>query len=146
METFSRGTHKRGPALDPWYVTGFCEAQGAFTFSRSGAQLALYFGLKRSMAERGLLEAIRRFFGGIGNIYAVPSRAAAYFRASRRDELARVVAHFDRYPMWGARAEGYRIWREMVLLKQDFRRAPREKLHALAQKLSQVLASPRAAD
>src|SRR3954454_4331406 len=46
METFSRGT---SPApLDPWYVTGFVEGEGAFTYSRSGKQLALYFGLKLS--------------------------------------------------------------------------------------------------
>jgi hypothetical protein len=138
METFSRGTSGGGGALNPWYVTGFCEGQGAFTFSRNGRQVALYFSLKRPMADRALLEEIRGYFGGIGKIYPVPSRSAAYFRACRRDELPRVVAHFDRYPMRGAKAESYRVWRELVELKQAFRKSTPERVQALASQLSSL--------
>jgi len=149
-ETFSRGTHS--PALDPWYVTGFVEGEGAFTFSRSGRQLALYFAIKLTGVDRALLESIQSYFGGAGAIYDVGPRAAptpssgytkaaVYYRICRRDELDRVVDHFDRHPLRGAKAASYAIWRQMVILKRDFRKPPREELEQLSAQLS--AASPR---
>jgi hypothetical protein len=141
-ETFSRGT-----ALDPWYVTGFVEGDGAFTFSRSGRQLALYFAVKLTGAEGSLLDAIRDFFGGRGAIYHVKARAAptpssghtkdaAYYRVCRREDLERIVEHFDQYPLRGTKRRSYEIWRQMVVLKRDFRKPPREELDQLATQLS----------
>src|SRR5262245_23670990 len=117
-ETFSRGTS----GVEPWYVTGFVEGEGTFTFSRSGAQMALYFAIKLTESDRSILEAIQDFFGGIGSIYRVKPRVprassgytktAAYYRVCRRDELDRVVEHFDSYPLRGSKAASYAIWRE----------------------------------
>ena len=146
-ETFSRGT-----ILDPWYVTGLVEGQGAFTFSRSGRQMSLYFAIKLSESERGILEAIQEFFGGGGTIYRVKpgvaptagsghTKAAAYYRVTRRQDLERVVEHFDQFPLRGAKAAAYQVWREMVVVKRAFRKPAREELDALAARLSAV--SPR---
>ena len=149
-ETFSRGTHL--PRLEPWYVTGFVEGEGAFTFSRSGKQLALYFAIKLTGADRTILESIQSYFGGAGAIYDVVPRAAptpasgytkaaVYYRICRRDELDRVVDHFDRHPLRGTKAASYAIWRQMVILKREFRKPPREELEQLSAQLS--AASPR---
>jgi len=146
-ETFSRGT-----VLDPWYVTGFVEGEGAFTFSRSGRQLALYFAVKLPSADRAILEALREFFGCVGAIYDVAPRAAptassgytkaaAYYRVCRREDLERILEHFDRHPLRGAKAASYAIWRQMVMLKRSFRKPPREELEQLSAQLS--AASPR---
>jgi len=146
-ETFSRGTQR----LDPWYVTGFVEGEGAFTFSRSGKQMAMYFAIKLTGADKAILEDIRTFFG-VGAIYRVVARAAptpasghtkeaAYFRVSRRDDLERVLEHFDSYPLRGIKARSYDIWRQMVVLKREFRKPQREQLEQLAAELS--AASPR---
>lgn len=125
METFSRGT------LDPAYVTGFVDAAGSFTYSRSSKQLALYFAVKLSPVDRPLLEELQAFFGGIGRIYS-----EAYFRVTRRDELMAVVEHFDRHPLQSSKREVYELWREMVLAKQEFRRPDRERLDQLADEIS----------
>jgi hypothetical protein len=145
METFSRGT------LDPWYVTGFVEGEGVFTYSRSGRQMGLYFAIKLPDADRPLLERVQDFFGGIGKIYQVGAgaatprtgltRTASYFRVTRRDELEHVVAHFDAYPLRGTKAGCYAIWRQMVLIKREFRRPARPQLDELAARLT--AASPR---
>jgi len=132
--------------LSPWFVTGLVEGAGSFTFGRSGRNLNLYFAVKRPAADRPLLEAIRHFFGGAGSIYAVRSAAgghartvAWYYRVNRRDELTRVVAHFDRHPLRGARSEAYRVWRRMVRAKSErFRRQDHEKLALLAATLSRL--------
>jgi hypothetical protein len=145
METFSRGTSLSD--LDPWYVTGFVEGEGTFTYSRSGRQMALYFAIKLTELDEPILDDIRAFFGGIGKIYYVqPSdcarpkqgrtKAASYYRVSHREQLPAIVEHFDRYPMRGTKAAAYRIWREMVMLKQRFRNPPRDQLESLAVRLS----------
>lgn len=125
METFSRGT------LAPTYVTGFVDAAGSFTYSRSSKQLALYFALKVPAADRPLLEEVQAFFGGIGRIYA-----EAYFRVTRREELMAVVEHFDAYPLQSSKRAIFDLWREMVIAKQEFRRPDRERLSQLADEIS----------
>lgn len=140
METFSRGT------LDPHYVTGFTDGEGAFTYSRSGSQLALYYALKLTTTDEPILREIQTFFGGIGKIYDVKARApradsgatksAKYYRVSHREELAVIVDHFDRYPLRTGKRASYEIWRLMVLLKRNFRQPDREMLDQLAAQLS----------
>jgi hypothetical protein len=146
METFSRGTSST--PLEAWYVTGFVEGEGAFTYSRSGKQLALYFGLKLTRDDSAILEDIRDYFGGVGRIYDVAPRAARtansgftkparYYRVTRLNELPRIINHFDAHPLRGLKAASYALWREMVLLKKSsFRKPPMERLNELAAHLS----------
>jgi len=137
--------------LNPWYVTGLVEGEGTFTYSRSASHLALYFAVKLVRADDALLLALQAFFGGAGTIYRVRPRrptpragftkAATYYRVCRRNDLRRIVEHFDQYPLCGAKADSFRIWRLMVLLKLEFPKTCRERLEMLAAKLS--AASPR---
>ena len=137
--------------LDPWYVTGLVEGEGCFTYSHSGSSLALYFAVKLIRADDALLHSLQAFFGGAGTIYRVRPRrptaragftkAATYYRVCRRSELRTVLAHFDSYPLRGAKAASYQIWRLMVLLKLEFPKTSRDRLEMFAAKLS--AASPR---
>ena len=129
--------------LDPWYVTGFAEGQGSFTYSRNGKQLSLYFSIKLGETDEPLLAAIQGFFGGIGSIYYVQPRASAYYRVCRREQLPVIVEHFDTYPLRGGKVAAYQIWREMVILKQRFRQPDRAELQDLAAQLSASSARSR---
>ena len=111
-------------------MTGFADAAGSFTYSRSSKQLALYFSVKVTDADRPVLEDIQAFLDA-GRIYE-----PAYFRVTRREELIRVVDHFDRYPLRSSKREVYELWREMVVAKQQFRRPDRDRLADLADRLS----------
>lgn len=147
----SKAMSNRRKRLDPWYVTGLAEGDAAYTYSRSGHHLALYFAIKLTDADRGLLVKLRDFFHGAGRIYTViprlprsgsaSTKMAAYYRICRRDDLERVVAHFDRYPLRGAKAASYTVWRRMVMLKRSFRRQNQALLDVLAARLSST--SPR---
>jgi LAGLIDADG endonuclease len=128
--------------LDPWYVTGFVDGCGSFTYSRSGSLITVYFALKVGATDAPILHEIQAFFGGAGRVYATRSGSddlemrGAYYRVTRSRELALVAAHFDRYPLAGSKARVFGIWREMVAAKQRFRRPDRERLSKLAQHLS----------
>ena len=117
-------------------MTGFVEAAGSFTYSRSGKQLAVYFSVRLPEVDRGLLEELQQFFGGAGRIYPGAGARSAFYRVSHRIELNAVVSHFDAYPLRSHKAAAYAIWREMVVLKQQFRAPDRERLERLAEQLS----------
>jgi len=126
VSTFSRET------LEAEYVTGLVEGAGSFTFSRSSKQLALYFGLKLPLADRSLLEDLQTFFG-VGRIYE--TGASAYYRVTRHQDLPRVVEHFERYPLRSRKQAAFELWKQMVEVKQSFRRPDREQLDQLAAEL-----------
>ncbi len=127
--------------LDPWYVTGFAESSGSFTYSRSGEVITLYFALKVGATDLPILQGLQAFFGGAGRVYGIRSRSntvenGSYFRVTRARDLALIVAHFDRYPLVGSKREAYSLWREMVSAKQRFRKPDVRRLSELALRLS----------
>jgi len=125
VETFSRGT-----PLQPAYVTGLIEATGSFTFSRTSKQLSVFFAVK--LADRQLLEELQAFFG-VGRIYT--TGASAYYRVNRREELPRIVAHFDEHPLRSKKRETFEVWKQMVAAKAQFRRPNRQALSQLTEQL-----------
>ncbi len=60
------------------------------------------------------------------------------YRVNRHDELGRLVAHFDQYPLQSPHKQArYRIWRAMVVLKQEFRRTSnRSEMEGLVSELA----------
>jgi len=139
--------------LNPWYVTGFCEGEVAFTFSRyENVIRSLYFGIKLTRADQDLIYKLHNFFGA-GRIFKVKSRRpdsrihsgwskpALYFRITDTEGLKKVIKHFDEYPPQGLKAESYKIWREMFFVLKIKKPVNYEKLERLAEKLS--AASPR---
>ncbi len=133
--------------LEPWFITGFCEGEAAFTYSRSSNRINLYFAIKLNEEERDLIHQIQNFFG-VGTIYDVKAvlprkysgltRPAVYYRVTRVPELERVVEHFDNFPLAGKKLKAYGLWRQMFEVKQRFRRPDKVKLEQLASSLSDL--------
>ncbi len=142
--------------VKPWYVTGFCDGEAAFTYSRAGGTFALYFGIKQREDNRQLIEELREYFNYVGNIYrgkeAVPtknsgfSQPSAYYRVTRIEELKRITNHFDKYPLKSEKKrQVYNVWREMVMYKlENYRHIEYDKLRVLAEKLSRLNSQSRA--
>ena len=136
--------------LNPWYVTGLCDGEAAFTYSRTGGSFGVYFGLKQREDNRQIVEEIQRYFGYIGNIYRGKesnptknsglTKPSAYYRVTRAGELKRIIDHFDKYPLQSKkRQEAYHIWRDMVIHKlENYRNTDYDKLRRLAERLSSL--------
>lgn len=121
--------------LAPWYVTGLIDGCGVLTYQSNPKtkQLVVVFALRTSR-HREIIARLQSFFGGAGKIYG---RAGSLLRIVRPTELARVVRHLDDFPLQGAKAGRYAIWREMVLLRAAYYRAAApEELLRLARRLS----------
>ncbi len=133
--------------LNPWFVTGFCAGEAAFTYSRSGACFNLYFAIKLNQDEGDLIAQLQDFFG-VGTIYHVRgslpkkysgfTQPAVYYRVTKVNELTRIVEHFDKFPLIGKKLKAYNIWKSMVLEKQRFRKPDNIKLRELALSLSSL--------
>jgi len=144
------------PVLDPWYVTGLCDGEAAFTYNRSGGTFCIAFGFKQRADNKELVEDLRAFFNYIGGIYltkgAAPTKnsgttsPSVYFRVSRGSELVEIINHFDKYPLQSKKKlEAYKIWREMAMHKREnFRRPDYDKMRALAERLSASNSKSRA--
>jgi hypothetical protein len=67
--------------LTPWFITGFVDAEGSFSFSitkslksRFGWIIAPRFSLTKHIRDLALLQDIKSFFGGIGYIKVIGNR------------------------------------------------------------------------
>lgn len=142
--------------INPWYITGFCDGEAAFTYSRAGGTFALYFGVQQRADNRQVIEDIQEYFGYVGKIYeakgAQPTKnsgltkPSAYYRVTRSDELITITDHFDKYPLQSKKKhEVYKIWREMVMHKlENYRDVDYDKMRVLAEKLSSLNQKSRA--
>lgn len=142
--------------LEPWYITGFCDGEAAFTYSRNGSAFGLYFAVKQREDNRQIVEDIREYFNYVGDIYRgkesnnVPkggfTQPSAYYRVTKISELKRILEHFDKYPLQSKRKhEAYKIWREMVMHKlENYRDTDYDILRSLAEKLSSFNSQSRA--
>ena len=142
--------------LTPWYITGFCDGEAAFTYSRAGGTFALYFSLKQRADSRQIVDDIQEYFHYVGTIYegkeALPTnnsgftQPSSYYRVTRIGELKVIVDHFDKYPLQNKKKLGaYQVWREMVMHKlKNYGDIDYNQLHALAERLSSLNLQSRA--
>lgn len=142
--------------LDPWFVTGFCDGEAAFTFSRAGGAFNLYFSVRQREDNRKIVEEIQKFFGYIGSIYKskgmaidennkIKQQPSAYYRVAKVSELKYIVEHFDKYPLQSKKINAYLVWREMVNHKiENFRDTDYNILRSLAERLAQLNQKSRA--
>ena len=142
--------------LTPWYVTGFCDGEAAFTYSRTGGSFSLNFSIRQRQDNRQIVEEIYQFFNNVGTLYnqigALPTKNSGftkpsiYYRVTRPCELKLIIEHFDNYPLQNKKKlEAYKIWREMVMHKLDnYRNINYDRLRALAEKLSSLNLQSRA--
>ena len=141
---------------DPWYITGFCDGEAAFTYSRNGGSFAIYFSITQREDNEQLVEDIWSYFNYVGKVYrrkaAEPTKNSGFtkpsvcYRTTKPDELTVIIDHFDRYPLRNKKKyEAYLVWREMVMHKlENYRKIDYDTLRALAEKLSSLNSQSRA--
>jgi hypothetical protein len=115
----------KATSLDPWFVTGFADAESSFTIVfrrnpklKSGWSVAVRFQLNLSDKDLSLLERIQSYFNGVGSIFTkegvfawkpwqgfpslwLQKRASlekSEFQVSSIKDIKIVIDHFDKYP------------------------------------------------
>jgi hypothetical protein len=142
--------------LNPWYITGFCDGEAAFTYSRMGGSFAIYFAIKQREDNKQIIEEIMAYFNYVGSLYhhkgSFPTensgytKPSVYYRVTKGNQLQKIIEHFDKYPLQSQKKfQAYQVWREMVIHKlENYRAIDYSKLRMLAEKLSSLNLQSRA--
>ena len=139
--------------ISPWFITGFVEGEGAFTYTHNtNGMVNPYFSIRQRWDYADMVHAVAQFFG-VGKIYDCKahkqSQANCYFRVHRKLELPIIVAHFDQYPIQSAKKrEAFLLWKQIVVLWTNAHGPTKlnpikEQLEELAIRLSKQNIRPR---
>lgn len=110
-----------------WWLSGFVDGEGSFTYKRRRGQAEPVFAIRlRDDSGETLCKIAQRL--KCGDVYyskpqisvnskgkTAHSNPQAYFVVVRKSDLLALVRHFDKYPPLQEKQEDYEIWRELVL-------------------------------
>ncbi len=112
---------KGGARLHPWYVTGLVEGEGTFMVSfnrrpklRVGIETRPSFSVSLSERDLDLLRMLRRFFGCGGIRYSRSDRTYKYEVRSITDLVRKIIPHFEKYPLAGAKRRDFEKFAQIV--------------------------------
>ena len=107
--------------LDPWFITGFTDAEGCFSLSivrnkeiKVGWGVKIRFEIGLHEKDKALLEQIQFYFS-VGNIYKYGSQLFDYRVQSTKD-LAKVISHFDKYGLITQKRADYELFKQAFIL------------------------------
>ena len=102
--------------LDPWYISGFTDAEGCFTikFPKKGSvQFEFIIGLHITDSE--LLLDIKKYFG-IGN-FRLNQKTCIFSVVKLKDIVEIIIPFFDKYPLHTKKRGDYLLFKRAVELK-----------------------------
>lgn len=110
--------------LNPYYITGFVDAEGCFTTSifKDSRMLLKWqvkpiFKITVHNKDKNILEALQRTWG-IGKIYKHSDNASVY-RVSSLKNLKIIINHFDKYPLLTQKSADYFLFKQSVHLIEN---------------------------
>jgi hypothetical protein len=129
---------------EPWFITGFADAEGCFLIivrkapkNNLGWQLEPAFIINLHKKDVELLKLIQSYFGGAGRIGKERNGCCDFTVSSLDAILAKIIPHFDKYPLKSQKLADYLLFREVVMMMKR-----REHLTALGlQKIINIRAT-----
>lgn len=107
--------------LDPWFITGFLDAEGCFTVGffvnskyRTGYQVQGIFKISLHNKDYDLLYQIKDYFG-VGSITKHGNTTLQYTVKPLKN-LSLIIAHFDKYPLISQKRPDYELFKLAVSL------------------------------
>ncbi len=101
--------------LDPWYITGLVEGEGCFSVSfnlrgrlKVGIETRPSFSVTLSKRDLSIVKALRGYFGCGGIRFSRSDGTYKFEVRSVSDLVKKVIPHFERYPLKGAKGEDFR--------------------------------------
>lgn len=126
-------------SLNPWFITGFTDAEGSFLISinkkklsKTGFEARVVFQLCLHKRDRKVLERIKTSLSGVGNITDYKDSVKYYVNSIK--DLAVVINHFDKYLLITQKRADFELFKqafEIILRKEHLDKKGLEKLVAL---------------
>lgn len=126
-------------SLNPWFVTGFSDAEASFSLSisasskyGSGYLVKLLFDIGLDERDRELLKKIQSYFE-VGKIYEHGNSVIIYRVTSIKD-LSLIIHHFNKYPLLSQKRADFELFKqalELIYRKEHLTTEGLEKLIAI---------------
>lgn len=107
--------------ISPWFVTGFTDGEGSFILNVSrttlrtvGWKIEGFFSIAVHKKDRVLLENIKGYLGVSANITQEGEKVK--LRMSAKQDLQKIMAHFDKYPLITQKLADYLLWRKAMIM------------------------------
>lgn len=110
--------------INPWILTGFTDAvrSGCFNLSivrnkkyKAGWAVLPRFQITLHEKDKTLLEQIKDLFS-VGQIYLQSSHNSSLFQVHSVKDLAKIISHFDRYPLKTKKRVDYELFKRALEL------------------------------
>jgi len=107
--------------LNPWYITGFSDGESCFSLDikkkiKTGWRVEARFQICLHEKDRALLEMIRAYFGGIGNI--TKQENFVHYQVFAQKDISIIIAHFDKYKLITNKLIDYILFKQAFDLSQ----------------------------
>jgi len=117
QKLFSTLITKPETGINPWFLTGFADAEGCFSIKiQHNAQLKMkwrvrpVFSITLHIKDLALLESIKNNLG-VGNI-SKSGEKAVMFAVDSIKEIPDIIHHFDKYPLVTQKLSDYLIFKQ----------------------------------
>lgn len=122
-------------SLNPWFITGFCDAEGSFSLTISkdprytlGWSIKLVFNIHLHSKDVESLYLIQRFFG-VGNVTLHGD--TAMFQVVKLSDLACIIGHFNNYPLKTKKHADYLLFKKAFNIVSNKQHQTEIGLHKL---------------
>jgi len=119
-------TNKLTQLIEPWFITGFTDAEGCFLVivrksqkNKLGWQLEANFTINLHSRDIELLKLIQTYFDGGGRIGKERNGCCDYTVGSLDQIVTKVIPHFDKYPLKTQKYSDYLLFKEAVMIMQS---------------------------
>lgn len=137
---FSTLNTKSEAEINPWFLTGFVDAEGCFSIKilenaklKTKWRVRPVFSITLHVKDLALLESIKNNLG-VGNISKSGKKAVMYAVDSIK-EIPVIINHFDKYPLVTQKFKDYLIFKECFdIIKQGNHLTDRGLLEIIALK------------
>jgi LAGLIDADG endonuclease len=106
--------------LNPWFITGFADAESTFTIiidknikRLAGWRVQAKFQIGLNYRDLDLLLQIQQFFGGIGSI-GKSGNIAFYSISSIKDLTNIIIPHFELFPLLTQKRADFLLFKQIV--------------------------------
>lgn len=120
--------HSKSYLLDPWFITGFTDAEGSFIVTiyknkdyKLGWQIQAIFSVCLHNKDLPLLENIQTSFG-IGTIIKFKHNNTVMYRVGHQQQLRDIIIpHFEKYPLLTQKRADFILFKSILqmILKKD---------------------------
>jgi len=114
---------KKNNSLDPYWITGFTDAEGCFSViisqrSKLNWRVKVSFEMNLHIKDIAVLYLIKQFFG-VGSVNSREKRFNCVYRVTKIADLINVIIpHFIKYPLLTQKYSDFFLWSKVVRLME----------------------------